>query len=64
MLLGPFLGAMLFEMVGGRDWKDSGRAGLGATIGLLAGTLGKLACCAAMIGGFTVSVIYRSTVMQ
>jgi uncharacterized protein len=60
ILLGPFIGAVAFEMAGGRDWKASGRAGVGATLGLLAGAVGKLACCIAMMGLFTVNVIYRS----
>jgi hypothetical protein len=60
ILLGPFIGAFLFEMAGGREWRDASKAGVGATLGLLAGTLGKLACCVAMIGLFTVNVIYRS----
>lgn len=60
ILLGPFLGAMLFEMVGGREWKAASRAGLGATLGLLAGAIGKLACCLAMLGLFTINVVYRS----
>jgi uncharacterized protein YqgC (DUF456 family) len=59
LLLGPFIGAMVFEMAGGRDAKESSRAGLGATIGLLAGAIGKVACCVAMMGVFTVNVIYR-----
>lgn len=60
ILLGPFAGAALFEMAGGRNFKESSRAGLGATIGLLAGAIGKLACCVAMMGLFAVNVIYRS----
>ena len=60
ILLGPFVGAMVLEMAGGRNWRESGRAGVGAMIGLLAGTLGKLACCVAMMGLFTVNVLYRS----
>ena len=59
LLLGPFIGAMVFEMAGGRDAKESSRAGLGATIGLLAGAIGKVACCVAMMGVFTINVIYR-----
>lgn len=59
LLLGPFVGAMVFEMAGGRDAKESSRAGLGATIGLLAGALGKVACCLAMMGVFAANVIYR-----
>jgi uncharacterized protein len=60
ILLGPFVGAALFEMAGGRQFKEASRAGVGATLGLLAGTIGKLACCVAMIGLFTFNVIYRS----
>jgi len=60
ILLGPFLGALVFEMAGGRKLKESSRAGLGATLGLLAGALGKVFCCLAMMGLFTADVIYRS----
>jgi uncharacterized protein len=61
IIAGPFLGAMLFEMAGGRTAKESSRAGLGATIGLLAGAIGKVACCVAMMGLFTINVILRCT---
>ena len=60
IILGPFIGAMAFEMAGGRNAKESSRAGLGATIGLLAGAIGKVACCVAMMALFTVNVVYRS----
>ena len=60
ILLGPFIGAALFEMAGGREWKEASKAGVGATLGLLAGALGKLACCVAMMLLFTANVIYRS----
>lgn len=60
ILLGPFLGALVFEMAGGRKFKESTRAGLGATVGLLAGALGKVLCCLAMVVLFTGNVIYRS----
>ena len=60
ILLGPFVGAALFEMAGGREWRGASKAGVGATLGLLAGALGKLACCIAMTGLFSVNVIYRS----
>jgi uncharacterized protein len=61
IILGPFIGAMVFEMAGGRDVKESSRAGLGATIGLLAGAIGKVACCVVMMALFAVNVIYRAT---
>jgi hypothetical protein len=60
ILLGPFVGAFLFEMAGGRKWRDASKAGVGATLGLLAGALGKLACCVAMILLFTANVLLRS----
>ncbi len=60
ILLGPFVGAFLFEMAGGREWQDASKAGVGATLGLLAGALGKLACCVAMMVLFAVNVIIRS----
>ena len=60
IILGPFIGALLFEMVGGRKFDEAARAGVGALLGLLAGALGKMACGMAMIGIFTVDVIYRS----
>src|SRR2546430_15163717 len=60
IVLGPFLGALFFEMMGGREWKEAARAGLGAVLGLFAGALGKLACCAAMMGLFAFNVIVQS----
>ena len=60
ILLGPFLGAFAFELAGRRPIKEASLAGVGATLGLLAGTLGKLACCVAMMVLFTINVIFRS----
>jgi len=59
LLIGPFAGAFVGEMIGGKDWKTSGKAGLGATLGLLGGALGKLACAIAMTGLFAVNVIWK-----
>ena len=56
-LLGPFVGALVFELIGGKDWKTSSKAGLGATLGLLGGAVGKIACSIAMFGLFTVNVL-------
>jgi uncharacterized protein YqgC (DUF456 family) len=60
ILLGPFVGAMVFEFLGAREVKRATRAGLGATLGLLAGAVGKVAICVAMMGLFALNVIYRS----
>ena len=60
ILFGPFLGALLFEFAGGREVKPALKAGVGATIGLLAGALGKFAICITMMALFAVNVVYRS----
>ena len=60
ILLGPFIGATLFELIGGRAFKPSAQAGLGATLGLFAGAVGKVICCLAMMLLFTVSVLWHS----
>lgn len=60
ILLGPFIGAVTFEMISGREWKEASRAGLGAALGLLAGAVGKFACSVAMIGLFTGNVVWRA----
>lgn len=56
IFIGTFAGAVLFEMMGGREVKEATRAGLGALIGLLAGAVGRLAASIAMITVFTISV--------
>jgi uncharacterized protein len=60
LLLGPFIGAILLELAGGRKWKEASRAGVGATLGLLLGAVGKVACCFASMAIFTVNVILHS----
>jgi uncharacterized protein len=60
LLVGPFLGATALELAGGRELKAASKAGLGAFLGFLAGAAGKVACCAAMIGLFTISVAVRT----
>jgi len=60
IILGPFLGAMLFEMIGGREHGEAAKAGLGAVLGLLLGAVGKFAIAVAMMLLFAVAVIYRS----
>jgi len=52
MLLGPFIGAVVGELSGGSNMKQSGRAGLGAWIGMILATAAKLAIAFLMIGIF------------
>ena len=60
IILGPFVGATLFEVMGGREWKPSAKAGVGATLGLFAGAVGKLVCCLSMIVLFIVGVLWNT----
>ena len=60
IVLGPFVGAVALEMLGGREFQGAIRAGAGAVLGLFVGAIGKLACCVAMMGLFATSVIYQS----
>jgi len=52
ILLGPFIGAVLGELTEQEDLRAAGRAGIGATVGLLLGTAAKMAIAFAMLGLF------------
>jgi uncharacterized protein YqgC (DUF456 family) len=60
ILIGPFVGAVLFESMGGREFKQALRAGGGAFLGVVAGAAGKFAICVAMTVVFAANVVYRS----
>jgi uncharacterized protein YqgC (DUF456 family) len=60
IIVGPFLGALLFELMGGHEFDKASRAGFGAFLGVFAGVFAKCIICAMMIGLFTVDVIWRS----
>lgn len=60
IILGPFVGAMLFEMLGDKEFKNAAHAGLGATVGLLLGIMGKFSIGVVMIILFAANVILRS----
>lgn len=61
IILGPFVGAAAFELLGGRKHEEAIRAGAGAVIGVFVGAIGKAACCIAMMAIFTLSVLQAST---
>jgi uncharacterized protein YqgC (DUF456 family) len=52
IILGPFLGAVIGELSGGNSWRASGKAGIGAWLGLVFATAFKLSVCFLMIGIF------------
>lgn len=60
LVLGPFVGAWLGEMVAGRAWREAARAGVGATLGFFAGGVGKFAVAVTMTALFAGNVIFRS----
>lgn len=45
IIVGPFIGAVAGEMLGGRDLAHAIRAGIGSLIGFLVGTLLKVIVC-------------------
>lgn len=45
IILGPFIGAVAGEMLGGRDLPHAIRAGIGSLLGFLFGTLMKVIVC-------------------
>lgn len=57
LLLGPFVGAVAGELSGGRELNQATRAGIGTWIGLLFGTLAKLALCFTMLGVFALAFL-------
>jgi uncharacterized protein YqgC (DUF456 family) len=52
IVLGPFIGAVLGELSVRSDLAAAGRAGYGATIGMIVGTAAKLALGIAMVAVF------------
>ena len=60
IVLGPFCGATLFELIGGHEFEKATKAGAGATLGLFASAVGKCGISVMMIGMFVVNVIWRS----
>lgn len=57
IILGPFLGAVAGELTVRRDLRGAGKAGVGAWVGVVVGTLGKVAIVFVMIGVFALSFI-------
>jgi hypothetical protein len=58
-IVGPLLGAILGEWAGGRPWSEARRAGIGATLGLIAGTIVKVASAAGMIGLWATHILWN-----
>ena len=48
VIIGPFVGAVVFELLGGKKVWESFKAGWGTFVGLLFSTIVKLICCGLM----------------
>ena len=48
VIFGPLVGAILGELISGKEFQQALRAGWGSFIGILAGTVLKLICCGLM----------------
>lgn len=55
LLIGPFAGAAVGQFLVRRDLADAGRAGVGAWVGFLLGSVAKLALAVAMVVIFAVA---------
>ena len=57
LLLGPFIGALAGELTAGSKVDHATRVGIGTWLGLLFGTLAKVALCFTMLGIFLVAFV-------
>lgn len=57
IILGPFLGAVIGELLGGKETQEALKAGLGAFIGFMVGTVLKFIVCGWFIYVFVSSLI-------
>jgi uncharacterized protein YqgC (DUF456 family) len=57
---GPLLGAIAGEWLGGRPWGQARNAGIGAALGLIAGTAVKGLSAFGMIGLWTFHVVWKA----
>jgi uncharacterized protein YqgC (DUF456 family) len=58
LILGPFLGAMIAELVRGRELAHASKIGFGTWVGLAVGTALKIALAFAMLGIFVFALLF------
>ena len=58
IVVGPFLGAVLGEIVAGGTLVHAGKAGVGTWVGIVVGIVAKLALVCVMIGIFVLAYLY------
>jgi uncharacterized protein len=57
LLLGPFVGAVAGELIGGREWREASKVGFATWLGIALGAALKLALAFAMLGIFVVALL-------
>lgn len=57
LVLGPFLGAVAGELSANRELRQAGKAGLGTWVGLLLGSVAKIALAFLMVGVFATAYL-------
>ena len=57
LLVGPFLGAMIGELLAGKEVRQSLKGAVGAFLGYAAGILLKLICCGSLAAVFVQAVL-------
>jgi uncharacterized protein YqgC (DUF456 family) len=57
LLLGPFVGAVIGELAGGREWRAASKVGFATWLGLALGTALKMALAFAMMGIFVLALL-------
>ena len=57
IIIGPFIGAVIFELIDNKNAHETIKAGFGAFIGLLTGTILKLICCGLMTYYFVSALV-------
>lgn len=57
LLLGPFVGALVGELIAGSNLRRSTTVGVGAWLGFVFGTLAKIALCFTMLGVFAAAYL-------
>ena len=57
IVLGPFLGAVIFELIDGKNTRLALKAGWGSFVGLMTGTILKLICCGLMTYYFIAELV-------
>jgi uncharacterized protein len=59
IILGPIIGAVVFELAGGSGMDQAARAGVGTLVGWLVGSAAKVGIGVVMIGLFALNVLGR-----